>query len=201
MRLLRYFVKRLLTVIPLFIGIIFIIFVIIRLLPGNPAYRLAGAFTFEGTVENLIKQMGLDKPIWQEIPDLYRRCTERRFGPVVVHQSACAQGSDHALPGDPGTDNPEPGLVPGDRYFIGALAAVSPKGVVSKISSGYGLMAGALAEFLGRVDAGLHLLLPVTLGSVTAPMGRLNLMTVPPPRFTGFLLLDSLLDWNWSAFA
>ncbi len=198
MRLLKYFLKRLLTVIPLFIGIIFVIFVIIRLLPGNPAYRLAGAFTFEGTVENLTRRMGLDKPIWQQFLLYIRDVLRGDLGQSWFTNQPVLKDLVMRFPATLELITLSLLLALVIGITLGTLAAVRPKGTGSKISSGYGLMAGALADFW--VGLMLVYIFFFRLHWVPAPMGRLNLMTTPPTRYTGSLLVDSLLDWNWVAF-
>ncbi len=59
----NYVFVRLLQIIPTFFVIMFIVFLMIRLLPGDPASAILGDRATEEAVARINAQMGLDKPI------------------------------------------------------------------------------------------------------------------------------------------
>ena len=61
--MLQYVVKRLLSTIPVLVGISFLLFFMLRMLPGDPAQVLAGQMASPQEVENIRHQLGLDRPI------------------------------------------------------------------------------------------------------------------------------------------
>jgi len=61
--MLQYVVKRLLSTIPVLIGISLLLFFMLRMLPGDPAQVLAGQMASPQEVENIRHQLGLDRPI------------------------------------------------------------------------------------------------------------------------------------------
>ena len=61
--MLRYFVKRLLGMIPTMIIVTIVVFLFIHLLPGDPARLAAGPEADEATVEMVRHQLGLDRSI------------------------------------------------------------------------------------------------------------------------------------------
>lgn len=63
--MLKYIVKRLILVIPILLGVSFLIFSIMALTPGNPAQILLGDAATEEQVEALSKELGYDKPFLQ----------------------------------------------------------------------------------------------------------------------------------------
>ena len=63
---LQYLGKRILVFIPLFLGVMFASFVLIRMLPGDPAHILAGNYAYEETIQALTEKMGLDKPVLEQ---------------------------------------------------------------------------------------------------------------------------------------
>lgn len=197
MRLLKYLLRRFLTIVPLFIGIIFIIFVLIRLLPGNPAYRLAGAFAYDEVVEALMEKMGLDKPIWYQFGIYLKDIVRGDFGKSWFTGQPVIQDLFLRFPAtlELITYSLFVALVVG--ITLGVLSGVRPKGFFSKVSSGYGLIAGAIADFW----AGLMIIFIFfyKLHWFPAPIGRLGLMTIPPPRITGILTFDSLISGSWEA--
>lgn len=62
--MLLYLVKRLLYAIPVLIGMSLLLFVLLRLLPGDPAQVLAGQMASQEDVQRIRVELGLDKPIY-----------------------------------------------------------------------------------------------------------------------------------------
>ncbi|MEX2501391.1 MAG: nickel ABC transporter permease [Trueperaceae bacterium] len=61
--MLQYFLRRALVAIPAILGVIVIVFAMVRLAPGDPAILLAGEFADEATVERIRVRFGLDRPV------------------------------------------------------------------------------------------------------------------------------------------
>lgn len=61
--MLQYVIKRLLSTIPVLIGISLLLFFMLRMLPGDPAQVLAGLMATPDEVELIRHQLGLDRPI------------------------------------------------------------------------------------------------------------------------------------------
>ena len=64
--MLRFILKRLLLGIPTLFAVLTIIFLLMRVVPGDPAYAVLGDYATDDAVNALRKQMGLDKPIWEQ---------------------------------------------------------------------------------------------------------------------------------------
>lgn len=62
--MLSYVLKRLLSMIPVLIGISILLFFMLRLLPGDPAQVLAGQMASPEEIETIRAQLGLDRPIY-----------------------------------------------------------------------------------------------------------------------------------------
>ena len=62
----KYFVKRLLSMIPLLFVISVLVFMFIHLIPGDPARQVAGATATSGEIELVREQLGLNKPLLQQ---------------------------------------------------------------------------------------------------------------------------------------
>ncbi|RMF85825.1 MAG: ABC transporter permease, partial [Nitrospinota bacterium] len=63
MTFLRYFVHRLIASVITLLGVSFIVFLMVRLLPGDPARVIAGLLASEEDVALIRVQLGLDKPL------------------------------------------------------------------------------------------------------------------------------------------
>ena len=61
--MLQYLIKRLLSTIPVLIGISLLLFFMLRMLPGDPAQVLAGQMASQEDIELIRHQLGLDRPI------------------------------------------------------------------------------------------------------------------------------------------
>jgi peptide/nickel transport system permease protein len=61
--MLQYVIKRLLSTIPVLIGISLLLFFMLRMLPGDPAQVLAGQLASQEDIELIRHQLGLDRPI------------------------------------------------------------------------------------------------------------------------------------------
>jgi peptide/nickel transport system permease protein len=61
--MLAYLIKRLLWIIPVLLGVSVVVFVAMRLAPGDPAQLLLGPYATEETLKQMRSDMGLDQPI------------------------------------------------------------------------------------------------------------------------------------------
>lgn len=61
-----YILKRLLSAVPVLIGITIIVFLIMAMIPGDPATAILGSYATPDNVEKLNRDLGLDKPLFQQ---------------------------------------------------------------------------------------------------------------------------------------
>ncbi|MGY6548884.1 MAG: ABC transporter permease [Roseinatronobacter sp.] len=61
-----YILKRLLSAIPVLVGITLIVFFIMALIPGDPATAILGSFATPENVARLNRHLGLDQPLWRQ---------------------------------------------------------------------------------------------------------------------------------------
>lgn len=66
MRYVLYVGRRLLMLIPVLIGITVVVFVLIKLIPGDPAVTLLGSHVTPQAVKDLHQELGLDRPLPQQ---------------------------------------------------------------------------------------------------------------------------------------
>ncbi|MCB1516021.1 MAG: ABC transporter permease [Hyphomicrobiaceae bacterium] len=64
--MLAYILRRLIAAIPVLIGLSIIVFLIMALIPGDPATAILGAFATPENVARINQQLGLDKPLWDQ---------------------------------------------------------------------------------------------------------------------------------------
>ncbi|SON58098.1 Dipeptide transport system permease protein DppB [Hartmannibacter diazotrophicus] len=61
-----YIAKRLIAAIPVLLGLTVIVFVIMAMIPGDPATAILGAYATPDNVARINRELGLDKPLWQQ---------------------------------------------------------------------------------------------------------------------------------------
>ena len=66
MNTLTFLRRRLLQVLPVLAGIVLVVFMVVRLIPGDPARIMLGIHASEERLANLRAELGLDLPIWQQ---------------------------------------------------------------------------------------------------------------------------------------
>jgi peptide/nickel transport system permease protein len=59
-----YVIRRLLSVIPITVGVMFITFFVFRVVGGNPAYRIAGKNATPARIAQISRERGYDKPLF-----------------------------------------------------------------------------------------------------------------------------------------
>lgn len=64
-----YIATRALLTIPMILILLTFVFLIMRVLPGNPVLSLIGMKASEETIQSLMEQLGLNKPIWEQYYD------------------------------------------------------------------------------------------------------------------------------------
>ena len=61
----RYLILRILAAVPVLLGITLVVFVILSLIPGDPATAILGSYSTPENVARLNQQLGLDRPLLQ----------------------------------------------------------------------------------------------------------------------------------------
>ena len=62
--MLKYLIKRLLLILPTLLGVLFIVFLIMNLTPGNPGRQILGMAAKQDAVDALNHQLGYDRPFF-----------------------------------------------------------------------------------------------------------------------------------------
>jgi peptide/nickel transport system permease protein len=85
--MIRYLVGRLLQVAPVLLGISIIVFLLVRLIPGDPAIALLGSRATPELVARVHDQLGLDLPIWQQYLTYIGNALQGDFGISFFYQA------------------------------------------------------------------------------------------------------------------
>ncbi len=67
--MLRNIIRRLLLAVPTLFAVVTIIFLVVRVVPGDPARAVLGDYASEETIAAYREQLGLNKPLWVQYKD------------------------------------------------------------------------------------------------------------------------------------
>jgi peptide/nickel transport system permease protein len=76
----RYIVGRLLQTIPVLIGVSVVVFLLVRLIPGDPATAVLGSRATPELIEQARSQLHLDEPLWKQYIDYLGGAVRGNFG-------------------------------------------------------------------------------------------------------------------------
>jgi peptide/nickel transport system permease protein len=190
--------KRLLFAVPSLIGVVIITFLLTRALPGDPAAYFAGPAATKQAVEEIRVKLGLDKPLIVQFGQYVTDLGRGDLGNSLTTGQPVAKEIAARLPAS--AELTLLGLIASMLIAVplGILAATRPGSWVDhtcRILSTAGVSLPVF--FTGLV---LVYVFYYILGWAPAPLGRLDVFFSPPPRITGFYLIDSLLAGNPELF-
>src|SRR5215813_13019586 len=88
MVLLRFIFGRLIQLIPVLLGITLIAFLLLRVLPGDPATLILGQRGTAEDIARLTQQLGLDRPLWQQYLSFLFDMLRGSFGQSIAYRTA-----------------------------------------------------------------------------------------------------------------
>ncbi|HEY7036517.1 MAG TPA: ABC transporter permease [Thermomicrobiales bacterium] len=197
MTLRRYLARRLALSVVTLLGVIVTVFVVTRVLPGDPVLVKAGAYATPEVRAAISKQLGLDKPFLVQLGDYVGNVVRGDLGESIRSGHPVRQDLSHRLPATIE-------LALAALLFGGVLGI--PLGIWAAVRRGSWL--DGLIHQVAIVGAatplfwfGLVLIyLFYHLWNIApAPVGRLSTDVAPPQHLTGLYTIDALLTGNWTA--
>jgi peptide/nickel transport system permease protein len=198
MRLSTFMLKRAGYVVFTLFGLSILVFIIARVLPGNPARLAAGGNAPQWAVEDLAKQLGLDKPLYTQyfvwLWDVfhgqlgYSTTTKRDISADLIQYlpasiELIALAAIFQIAGS---------LILG--IIAGRYSYKWPDNVVRVISYiGISIPAFVLAIMLQLLFSWYLKIFPTA--------GELSAGVVAPPRVTGFVTIDSIIAGQFGVLA
>lgn len=88
MTLLRMAGRRILQLIPILFGITVIAFILLRLVPGDPAREILGPIYTPARAAQVRESLGLNMPLWQQYWDFVRSAATGDFGRSYANQQS-----------------------------------------------------------------------------------------------------------------
>ncbi|MGP5367333.1 ABC transporter permease [Pseudomonas helleri] len=87
-QILRFCLSRLLQLIPVLLGITLIAFLLLRVMPGDPATLILGNRGSAEEIARLTTQLGLDRPVWLQYLNFLKDCLQGSFGNSIAYKTA-----------------------------------------------------------------------------------------------------------------
>jgi peptide/nickel transport system permease protein len=78
--MLMFIIRRLLQTIPVIVGVTFVVFIIMHLVPGDPAVLMAGEGASKEAIQSLRESLGLDRPLYIQYFDYLIHIFQGDFG-------------------------------------------------------------------------------------------------------------------------
>ncbi|MCZ7571121.1 MAG: ABC transporter permease [Ardenticatenaceae bacterium] len=96
--MLRYVAQRLLFSIPVFVGVLTIVFFVVRVIPGDPATAALGDYASKEAVEALRERMGLNRPLVVQYARFLGDLAHGDLGDSLITGKPVSEQIAHVLP-------------------------------------------------------------------------------------------------------
>ncbi len=195
--MLRFLLRRLALIIPTFLAVTFLSFLLIRLVPGDPIEVRAGE---RGIAPERLAEMrhayGLDQPLWKQFVDYERQVATGDLGTSILTRDSVWSEFTTLFPAT---------LELSACAMLFATIIGIPLGIIAATKRGtptdYGLMSAAVTGASMPVfwwGLMMILIFSITLGW-TPVSGRISDQFYVEP-WTGFMLIDSWFSDDKGAF-
>lgn len=189
---------RLLAAIPTLAGVVVVTFLVTRVLPGDPAVFLAANPSMGAAdIAELRESLGLDRSLWQQFTLYLGNLVRGDLGHSISTGQSVAAEFARRLPASAELALAALLLAVLLALPLGLLAAMRPGSVADLFARGLAALGNAMPAFVTGLLL-IHLFY-VLAGVAPEPIGRLDPFLPPPPRLTGFLVVDSVLAGDGAA--
>ena len=134
--MIRHIGRRLLLAIPTLLAVFTIIFIIVRVAPGDPAVAALGDYASADAVAALRERMGLNEPLWKQYLTFLGDLTRGDLGRSLISQKPVSEQIAFVLP-----------------YTLELTAAAILIGLILGIPTGVitALRRNTAADYIGRM--------------------------------------------------
>jgi peptide/nickel transport system permease protein len=183
--------ERFVSSVPALFGVVLFTFLLMRVLPGDPAVFFAsGPSAGKAEIEDLRHSMGLDKPIPVQFVLYLRDIATGNLGRSFTTGQAVVTDLRTRLPASLELTFSALALALLLALPLGIAAALKPGSAVDQFVRFLCTLGVCVPTFVSGLI--LIYVFYYLLGVAPDPTGRLDIFAAPPPTLTGFLLIDSL---------
>lgn len=195
--MLRFFLRRLLLVVPVLFGLLVLTFVLVRVVPNDPSATLAGQNATPEQIEEIRKKYGFDRPLIVQFGVYLRQVAQGDFGTSIQSGRPVAVDIGQRLPATLELTFAALFLGVGLGVPLGVIAAVRHNTWIDHALRFFTVGGVAIASFWFAIM--LQLLFSMHLDWLPL-RGRLSTVMDAPPFLTGLYLVDSLAAWRLDIF-
>src|SRR6201986_2448331 len=196
-------VKRFASSLPALFGVLVFTFLLMRVLPGDPAVFFAsGPNAGKEEIEVIRKQMGLDKPMPVQLGIYLTDVARGNLGRSMMTGQPVAKDLRERLPASLELTLAALIIAMISAVPLGVIAALRPSSLIDhsvRLFCSLGVCVPTFVSGLLLIYVFYYL-----LGLAPDPTGRIDVFPSLPPSSTGFLTIDFLLagdmDGCWVAF-
>jgi peptide/nickel transport system permease protein len=195
--MLRFFLRRLLLVLPVLFGLLVLTFVLVRVVPNDPSAALAGQNATPQQIAEIRATYGFDKPLVIQFGIYLRQVAQADLGTSIQSGRPVASDILQRLPATLELTFAALLLGAGLGIPLGIVAAVRHNTALDHGIRFFTVGGVAIASFWFAIM--LQLLFSMQLDLLPL-RGRLGTAMDPPTNLTGLILVDSLLTGRFDAF-
>ena len=96
--MLRKVLKRILISIPVLVGVVLLIFIMLRIVPGDPVTTMMGEHVNPAVIEKISKEMGLDKPLYVQFLQYIAHALRGVFRNILPAEPECDKDHSGGIP-------------------------------------------------------------------------------------------------------
>lgn len=190
-------IERILQLLPVLLGVSIIVFVMISLTPGDPVQIMIGDQPITAAQEaELRRGLGLDRPLIERFFIFLNNAVHLDFGQSFYHRRPVAEVIAERLPATIELSLVALILALVTAIPLGVLAAIRRNSVLDRLATVGSLLGVSLPGFWFGI---LLLMLFAVHLHILPVSGRIGYAS-EVPTVTGFLLIDTLLARDLSAF-
>ena len=194
--MLPFLLRRALHAVPTLFGLLIVTFLLIRIVPADPAAALAGDNATPQQIENIRHQYGFDRPILEQLVLYLGQVLRFNFGESQYSHRPVGMDIRQRLPATLELTAAALLIATGLGIPLGVIAGVYHNRWPDFLLRVISITGVAVAAFWFAIM--LQLLFAMQLKWLPL-RGRLGDGIVPSPDLTGSLILDSLLAGRWDA--
>lgn len=193
--MLRFILRRVLTAIPSLLGLLIVTFLLIRVVPADPAVALAGDNATPQQIEAIRHEYGFDRPIIQQLALYIGQVAQFNFGESQFSHRPVGVDLRQRLPATLELTFAALILATVLGIPLGVVAAVYHNRWPDFVLRVLSITGIAVAAFWFAIT--MQLIFAMQLQWLPL-RGELSNGAIPPPSITGSLIIDALLTGNWS---
>lgn len=188
---------RRLVLIPVsLLALVTLTFVIVSLVPGDPATLIVGEYSDPAQIAEVRERLGLDKPIPVQFADYVGSLVQGDLGRSYYTDQPVADEIVRRLPNTLILVVPALLLAVVLGAIVGGIAGFFRRRWPDRAASSVITVTQGIPEFFLAVV--LIYLLVFQAGLLPSPVGMVSVDAARPPETTGILPLDAVLNGSWS---